>query len=84
MLHGSHGQVVTAIKEALTSSAAKSEGSPKVVLKLSNPFMENMTSYSYETTDNTPIGVYERVVESPYIFSVPAQVGGMSPNYTLK
>ena len=73
MLLGNHDQVVSAIRKALTSSAA-SEGGAKVELKLSNPFMENMTSYSYETNDNTTVGVYERVVESPYIFSVPAQV----------
>ena len=73
LLLGSHDQVVTAVKKALQTSAG-SEGGAKVELKLSNPFMENMTSYSYETSDNTTIGVYERVIESPYIFSVPAQV----------
>lgn len=73
LLIGSHDQVVSAIKKALTSSAG-SEGGAKVELKLSNPFMENMTSYSYETSDNTTISVYERVIESPYVFSVPAQV----------
>ena len=65
--------MVSAIKKALTSSAG-SEGGAKVELKLSNPFMENMTSFSYETSDNMTIGVYERLIESPYIFSVPAQV----------
>lgn len=82
--------MVTLIKEALTSPTPKSEGGPKVELKLSNPFMENMTSYSYETSDNTPISIYERLVESPYIFSIPAQVHNYkraSPNkknYALK
>ena len=65
--------MVSAVKKALTSSAG-SEGGAKVELKLSNPFMEHITSYSYETSDSTPISVHERTIESPYIFSVPAQV----------
>lgn len=73
VLHAVHDDVVAAVKKALSSSAS-SEGGPKVELKLSNPFMEHVTSYSYETSDNSQISVYEKLVESPYIFSVPAQV----------
>ena len=70
----SHEEVVAAVRRSL-SSTAKEEGGPKVEFKLSNPFMEHMTVYSYETGDSASIDVYERLIETPYIFSVPSQVG---------
>lgn len=73
MLKATHEEVVTAVRKALTTTADSDRGS-RVELKLSNPFMEHVTSYSYETSEGTTIDVYERLTESPYIFSVPSQV----------
>ena len=73
VLHASHEDVVTAVRKALTTTADSDRGS-RVELKLSNPFMEHVTSYLYETNEGTTIDVYEKLTESPYIFSVPTQV----------
>ena len=73
VLQSTHEEVVSAVRRALANTA-ESDGGSKVSLKLSNPFMENLTSYSYESNDSATIDVYERLIESPYIFSIPAQV----------
>ena len=40
------------------------------------PILILQVQYEYETTEHTRQHVYERTLESPYTFSIPAQVRG--------
>ncbi len=68
-----HDEIVTAVMKTLEETV-KTEGGRRVELKLSLPFMEHVGVYQYESIQNAPVDVYERNVESPYVFSIPAQV----------
>ena len=70
-----HDEIVAAVRQSLQETAG-SEGGKRVELKLSLPFMENVGVYQYESVQNTTVELYERNVESPYVFSIPAQVWG--------
>ena len=39
------------------------------------PIPPFQVQYEYETGDHTHLQVYERTIESPYAFSLPAEVG---------
>ena len=69
-----HDEVVAEVKRSLDETAS-AEGGKRVDLKLSLPYMEHLGLYQYESTQNSSMEVYERNVESPYTFSIPAQVG---------
>lgn len=68
-----HDEIVTAVMKTLEETV-KTEGGRRVELKLSLPFMEHVGVYQYESIQNAPVDVYERNVESPYVFSIPAQL----------
>lgn len=68
-----HDEVVREVKRSLEETKDK-EGGKRVELKLSLPSMEHLAVYQYENMQSTATEVYERTVESPYVFSVPAQV----------
>ena len=76
-----HDEVVTEVKKLLEETA-KAEGERRVSLKLSLPHMEQLAVYQYDSLQNCSMEVYERTVESPYVFSVPAKVWG-EPVYVL-
>ena len=73
VLKASHEVVVNAIKGALSSTAGQ-EGGPCVSLKLSFSSLEQVTSFRYESSEDSSVVVHERTVESPYCFNVPAKV----------
>ena len=68
-----HDDVVKEVKKALDATA-KSEGGKRVELKLSRPLMEHTAMFQYESVQGVSMEVFERNVESPYAFTVPAQV----------
>ena len=70
VLKSTHNAVVNAVK----SSLASTEGGGKVVLKLSAGNLEQVASYQYSTTEDTPVYLYDRTKESPYCFQLPAKV----------
>jgi hypothetical protein len=73
VLRASHETVVTAIKGSLEDSK-NAEGGAAVEIKVSRSNMEHMVQYEYETGDHTHLQVYERTIESPYAFSLPAEL----------
>lgn len=73
VLRSSHDDVVAAVRASLKKTEGQ-EGGRSVTLKLSYPFIEQMASYKYETTNSLNVDVFERSVESPYVFLVPSQV----------
>lgn len=74
MLRASHNQVVIAIRKSLDSTL-KEEGGAKVNLKVSFGHLEQVVSYHYNSSEDSPVKVFERTQESPYTYQVPAQVG---------
>ncbi len=68
-----HDDVVKEVKKMLDATA-KSEGGKRVELKLSRPLMEHAAMFQYESVQGVFMECCERNVESPYVFSVPAQV----------
>ena len=75
VLRSTHDVVVACIKRSLDETASQ-DGGPSVKLKVSFPFVEQLTTYKYEENVNgTVVDLYERTVESPYTFSVPGEVG---------
>ena len=68
-----HDEVVAEVKKSLEETAGR-EGERNVRLKLSLPFVEQLSHYQYESVENVTMKVYERNVESPYVFVVPAKV----------
>ncbi len=73
VLKATHDTVVSAVRGSLSRSKEE-QGKPCVRLKLSYPFLEQLSCYKYECADTTQVEVYERTVESPYTFSLPSQV----------
>ncbi len=73
VLNASHDVVVSAVRGSLSRSKVE-QGKSSVRLKLSFPFLEQLSLYKYECADTTLVEVFERTVESPYTFSLPAQV----------
>lgn len=53
---------------------AKEEKKEFLSLKIGVPFTGHVTRYQYESTGDVPLEVLRRVMESPYVYSVPAQV----------
>ena len=45
-------------------------------MKVKIPILIPQVQYEYETTDHTRQQICERTLESPYTFSIPAQVRG--------
>ena len=68
-----HDEVVAEVKKSLDTTA-RTAGGKRVSVKLSLPSMEHLAQFQYENIDSIALDVYERTVESPYVFSVPAQV----------
>ncbi len=68
-----HDDVVSEIRKSLLATT-DTEGGKRVDLKLSLPSMEQLCHYQYEGTQGGVMDIHERTVESPYIFTVPAQV----------
>ena len=68
-----HDAVVKEVKKQLEATA-KLEGGKRVELKLSRPLMERASMFQYESVQGMTMEVCERNVESPYAFSLPAQV----------
>lgn len=77
VLKASHDAVVSAVKGSIARSKQE-QGKPSVRLKLSYPFLEQLSSFKYECADTSLVEVIERTVESPYTFSVPSQVSPFS------
>ena len=75
VLRASHEAVVSAVKGSLSRSKQE-QGKSSVKLKMSFPFLEQLACYKYECADTSVVEVFERTVESPYIFSLPSQVRG--------
>lgn len=78
VLKASHDAVVSAVKGSIARSKQE-QGKPSVRLKLSYPFLEQLSSFKYECADTSLVEVIERTVESPYTFSVPSQVSSLCP-----
>lgn len=68
-----HDEIVKEVKRSLEETASTERGK-RVELKLSLPFMEYLSTYQYDSMQNMSMEVYERNVESPYLFSIPTQV----------
>ena len=54
--------------------AAREEKKDFMNLKTSIPAVQHLTRYQYESTEDTILEVVKRVIESPYVYSIPAQV----------
>ena len=70
MVTQTHDEVVEEIKAGL----AETNDERSVNLKLSLPSMERLAQFRYEGNHGETIDVHERTTESPYVFSIPAQV----------
>lgn len=63
-----HEAVVTAIR------GCEEVGNDTLCLSIGVPSTQQLTHYQFESTDDILLEVAEKVVESPFIFSVPARV----------
>ena len=70
MVRATHDAVVSAIKHQLAASRGNKEG-PGVVLKLGYGRLDHLACFHYETSQECPVRVYERTLESPYTFQLP-------------
>lgn len=73
VVKATHEEVVAAIKTSLEETKKTEEGA-SVKLKVSCSKKEQLVQYEYETGEHTHIQVYERTLESPYTFTLPAKV----------
>uniref|UniRef100_A0A1X7VB84 Uncharacterized protein n=1 Tax=Amphimedon queenslandica TaxID=400682 RepID=A0A1X7VB84_AMPQE len=63
-----HDTVVSHIKKA------KENKDPSISLKIGIPFTGHVTKYQYESTGDMPLEVLRQITESPYVYSIPAQL----------
>ena len=73
VMRSSHDAVVVAVKGSLSKTSHQEKGA-SVTLKLGFPSLEQVSIFRYDSSEDTPINVVERALESPYTFSLPAQV----------
>ncbi len=68
MSNRSHDKVVTAIK------LSQDEGQEQLELQIGIAGTQQFTQYQFESSDDVLIELSERIVESPFIFTIPSQV----------
>lgn len=73
VMKASHDAVVSIVKDSLAQTAEQ-DGRGSVALKFSFGSLEQLASFRYNSTEDMPVDLVERAVESPYTFTLPAQV----------
>lgn len=73
VMKASHDAVVSIVKDSLAQTAEQ-DGRGSVALKFSFGSLEQLASFRYNSTEDMPVDLVERAVESPYTFTIPAQV----------
>ena len=76
VMKASHDAVVSFVKDSLTRTAQQ-EGRTNIALKFSFGSLEQLASFRYNNSGDMPMDVVERTLESPYTFTLPAQVSRM-------
>ena len=75
-MKASHDTVVSVVKDSLTQTAQQ-EGRASIAIKFSFGSLEQLASFKYDNSGDMPMDVVERTLESPYTFTLPAQVSIM-------
>lgn len=76
VMKASHDTVVSLVKDSLTQTSQQ-EGRASIALKFSFGSLEQLASFRYNNSGDMPMDVVERTLESPYTFTLPAQVSIM-------
>ena len=82
VLKASHDTVVSLVKDSLTRTAQQ-EGRASIALKFSFGSLEQLASFRYNNSGDVPMDVVERTLESPYTFTLPAQVSIMRVTWCM-
>ena len=61
-------------KVAAAVKKAREETKECISLNISIPSVQHVTRYQFESTEDMTLEVVKRVIESPYVYTLPAQV----------
>ena len=81
-MKASHDTVVSLVKDSLTRTSQQ-EGRASIALKFSFGSLEQLASFRYNNSGDVPMDIVERTLESPYTFTLPAQVSIMRVTWCM-